>query len=70
MFDEAFLDERLECVKAGVADCLRGLECRAAGEDRESCKERLLRIAEQVVAPFDRRPQCRLAGVRIAAALE
>ena len=50
--------------------CSAFVERRAAAEHRQPREERLLVVAEQVVAPGDRRPQRGVALVGVAAALE
>ena len=66
--DKALLDERLERVEIGACNLLRRPERAASGEDRQPGKERLLGFCEQVVAPLDRCPQRRLAGIGVPAA--
>ena len=56
--------------RSALADLLRVLEGRAAAEHREPREERLLVLAEKVVAPRDRRAQRGVALVGIATALE
>ena len=53
----------------GVADLLGGLERATAAKDGEAGEEPLLVVVEEIVAPGDRRPQCRVALVCIAASL-
>ena len=68
--DEALVEQRRQRVEVGAADLLRVLEGGAAAEHREPREERLLFLAEQVVAPRDRRAQRGVAFVGVATALE
>ncbi len=67
---EALVEERLQGVGVGVCDLLGGLVGAAAGKDREAAEEPLLLFGEEVVRPFDRRPQRLLAGISVSIALE
>jgi hypothetical protein len=67
--DKALVDERGERVEVGSADFLRRLERAAAREDGQPREEPLLVFVQQIVAPLDRRPQRRLAGISVAASL-
>ena len=58
----------VERVEAGAGDGLGRLDRRAAGEHGEAREARLLGVAEQVVAPVDRRAQRLLARGRVAGA--
>ena len=64
--EQALGDEPVERVEAGAGDRLRRLHGGAAGEDREAREARFLVVAEQAVAPVDRRAQRLLAGGRVA----
>ena len=64
--EQALGDEPVERVDVGAGDRLRRLHGGAAGEDREAREARFLVVAEQVVAPVDRRAQRLLAGGRVA----
>ena len=64
--EQALGDKPVERVDAGAGDRLRRLHRGAAGEHREAREARLLVIAEQLVAPVDRRAQRPLAGGRVA----
>jgi hypothetical protein len=66
--DEALVDERLERLEAGGAHLLRRLERPAAREDAEPREQTLLLLAQQVVAPLDRRAQRALPFGRVAGA--
>ena len=68
--DEALVEQRRQRVEVGAADLLGVLERGAAAEHREPGEERLLVLAEQVVAPRDRRAQRGVAFVGVPAALE
>ena len=68
--DEALVEQRRQRVEVGAADLLRVLERGAAAEHREPGEERLLVLAEQVVAPRDRGAQRGMALVGVTAALE
>ena len=61
--DEALRDERRQVVELRAADGLGGVEVEAAGEDAEAREQPPLVLAEQLVAPRDRRPQ-RLMALR------
>ena len=64
--EQALGDEPVERVDAGAGDRLRRLHGGAAGEHREAREARFLVVAEQAVAPVDRRAQRLLAGGRVA----
>ena len=66
--EQALGDEAVERVEAGAGDRLGRLDRRAAREHREAREARLLVVAEQLVAPVDRRAQRLLAGGRVAGA--
>ena len=66
--EQALGDEPVERVEAGAGDRLGRLDGGAAGEHREAREARLLVVAEQRVAPVDRRAQRLLAGGRVAGA--
>ena len=68
--EQALVDQRLERVDVGVADLLGRLERAAAAEDRQAFEQEPLLFVEEVVAPFDRRPQGLLAGVDPATGLQ
>ena len=68
--EQALVDQRLECVDLGFADLLGRLDRATAAEDRQAFEQDLLLFVEEVVAPFDRRPQRLLAGIDAAAGLE
>ena len=62
---EAALDQRrqyVDRVHVRVGDGLRAFEVPAAHEDREPAEQPLLRLAQECVAPVDRRPQRLLAA--------
>ena len=67
---EALVDKSLKRVEVGVRDRLSRLDGAAPCKNGKGGKEPLLLRAEQVVAPFDRRPQSPLTCLSIAAALE
>ena len=67
---QALVDERLQGIQVGLCHFLCGLERAAAGKDGEASEEALLRVGDELVAPFDRRPQRLLARVCVAAGLE
>ncbi len=64
--DEAQLDERREIAVVRRAHVLRRLRGAAAPKDGEPSEQLLLRLAEQVVAPGDRRRQRPLPGRRVS----
>ncbi len=68
--DEALVDEGGERVEIGVADLLGSLERAAAAKDGEVCEELLLAGGQQVVRPFDRRPQRGVPGIGVTRARE
>ena len=68
--EQALVDQRLERVDVRFADLLGRLERAAAAEDRQAFEQEPLLLAEEVVAPFDRRAQRLLAGIDPAAGLE
>ena len=66
--EQALGDQAVERVESGGGDRLGRLHGRAAGEHREAREAPLLGVAEQVVAPVDRRAQRLLARGRVAGA--
>ena len=67
---QALLDEGLHRVELGVHYLSRGLQRAPASEQRERAEETLFLARDQVVTPLDRRAQCLLAGIGIAAAAQ
>ena len=67
--EEALVEEGRQGVELGVADLLRGLQRTAAAEHREAREQLLLGSVEEVVAPLDRRAQCRVPLVCVASPL-
>lgn len=65
--DEALVNERLERVKARVADSLGRRESAPSDEDREPREDPLLVVVQEVVRPGDRRTQRLLAAVGVSA---
>src|SRR5262249_12181065 len=68
-YEEALIHQRSETfedVGAVAGNRLRCLQRAATGEDRQPAEERRLFLAQQVVAPGDRVPQCLLPGRQIA----
>ena len=63
--EQTLVDERMERVEVGCANTLGGGEVEAAGEDGEPAEEFLLVVAEQAVAPLDRRSEGALTFGRI-----
>jgi len=68
--DQALVRESLENFDVRVAHHLGRLERATAGEDGEAPEEGLLVRGQQVVAPFQRRPERLLARLEVAAALQ
>ena len=64
--EQALGDKPFKRVEIGGRDRLSRLHRGAAREDREARETRLLRVAEQLVAPVDGRAQRLLAGGRVA----
>src|ERR671932_2521324 len=64
--DEALVDKRREDVQITIANTLDRVECRSACENAKPAEQGLLLFVEEIVAPFDRRPQCPLARRRIS----
>src|SRR5436305_4515179 len=59
--DQTLVHERRERVELRLADLLDRRERGAAGKDGETAEQRLLVVAEEVVAPLDRCAQRPLA---------
>ena len=70
MAEQALVDQRLQRIEVGSRDLFGGLEGAAAREHRQSREEPLLRLAQEIVRPFDRRPQRLLSWIGVAAALK
>src|SRR5437763_7344561 len=67
---ETLIDERLKGVDIRRADLLRRVKRPAPVEDSKPGEELLLRLAEQFVAPLDRRAECLLPRIDSSARLE
>ena len=66
--EEMLVDERCEPRDVRPANLLGGLKRATAGEDGQAGKIEALIFVEQVVAPFECRPERLLAGRQIAVA--
>ena len=67
---QTLVEKRLERVRVGAGDLLRGVVARATREDGEASEELLLALAQKVVRPLDRPSQGLLARIGVALALE
>src|SRR5262249_44671826 len=68
--DQALVDQRLERVDVRFADLLGRVERGAAAEDRQAFEQESFVLAQEVVAPFDGRPQRLLARIDSTTALQ
>ena len=63
---QALVEQRLQRIRVGLGNLLRGLQRGATRQHRETGEQRSLRWGEQVVAPLDGGSQGSVAGIGVA----